>query len=349
MLVVGKSKTPLLEIVKKHSSSCYYAYSLVIFQLLFLTVNFNSDHYNIYTSEETALKLHKIFIAAFAVGAPLLYEFALDQSLAWWYPKYSKALSDHRMADMLIIASLFVTGIIGLLSSKFTLEFAYIIVGLGQCLLLCGLYGRLLSLSHAKWSISVCALLVSVYAASQVLTVHHIRDCGIRHCIDRKYLIIGIALDALCLALHLYFSKHLFIRSDRVAVNTKTDDQQFIPKYSQMLNVAIIAAYLLSRLIFLSIEVSEHGFSTQLLVCKLFLLICIAVVAGALPGRIVRLGITSLKVRRYRFLFTLQPKITLWSSNMCVSMLLCVAQSEMEYKETFVRYISHEIRYIWRT
>lgn len=274
---------------------CYYAFSLAVFQLLFSTANIGPN-LHVHGHGELYEELTHTFVAAFGVSSPMLYEFALDQFLAWYNPKYRQTLSNNRLADVIVISSIFVPGLAYLIVGQLSLYFAHLIVSLGSCLLMCGLYGRLLSLFNVKWGFTRCAVLLGIFAASQIMSVHFVRISGGKYTFQHTNLSIALALKAACLILHMYSSRHMFLRSSSVEAAPGKADDQVVAKYSQMITAAIIAVYLAAQLVILSTFATHGSFGSCLVQFDLCLLIAIAVVAGAKPGRIVRFSMMTLQV-----------------------------------------------------
>ena len=276
---------------------------------MFTTTNYTSSSYNIHRNSPISNGLRAKFIGAFAVSLPLMFDFVLDQCIGARSAKYFETIKTHRFADFLIISSVFLTGVVVIFGSEYTVEFLYSIVGCGQCLAMCGLYGRLIVLSKGKWNAANCSVLMSFFMLSELFLVHQVKDCGIGggSCFSMTYFFLSIIANAVNLVLHFYMCSLslLSFRRNKIVESKpaeKAKPDVYLTKYACMLTSTLIMLFLAVRLILLCVvgfrKLEDTQDARELTGGNLMVLLVVAIIAASLPGRVVRLGIMNLKVGR---------------------------------------------------
>mmetsp|Transcript_24831 Transcript_24831/g.41380 ORF Transcript_24831/g.41380 Transcript_24831/m.41380 type:complete len:896 (-) Transcript_24831:188-2875(-) len=303
----------------------YFCATIIPLYLVFLTFVRQFGHHQITVNEEKDHVTWILFTASFSVSIPLLYRFVVDQAVET-YSEGWKAISTSQIADGFSSLSLFVTGCIFISNKAYTTDFLHVILSHGEGLLVCGMYGRLLAHSEQIWCPKTCWVLALLFILSDLLMVHHIRQCKeddgeMNYCTNRSLAMASMIVTTITIQFHIFFIYRFFARARKVnTVSELKGDKvnKVMAKYSTLAMMALILLFLVGHLgsavfDYVNGDNSNSSHTIEALRFELILFSVSAMIASILPCNLMYIG-----------------RIT--------------GKAEIDAKETFLRYISHEIR-----
>jgi signal transduction histidine kinase len=250
---------------------------------------------DVYTNQQVSTRINSIFVAVFAVSAPLIFDSIVDLFLCRRYANYQKALGVHYFADFLINISIFASGVTILISSRFSVQFLLAIVCYGQSLAVIGLLGRLFVLD-CRIGTELLYGVFCFFVVSQVLLVRQYDVCRyLESCSSQVYLPVAVGCNFACLVLLALSLQSYVIRplkilhSNSDTVAPPSMKRSLTEKYAIGLNCSILSGLLLLHLLSLCLAWGDGLSRADIVFYNLIVHLVAVILAVALPKHIHRL------------------------------------------------------------
>lgn len=287
----------------------FYLTTLVIslVNLVPIIVGTNSYAWNVSVSPS----LWIVLVVSALMTLPLIAEFLLDVVVTNFYSVNELQLVEHRFGQILLLVSLFLPGLVNVFRQNVLLDAC--LVSICQAFSVISVYGTLLASKCSKWELLQSLSVSCVFIASQIGMLFSFVHCDMNECqVNPVSVKVSLFLTALCLVMHVFFSRRFLLevinaRAEGKSMNWATDDVVGVVFQT------ILFVYYVVNIVLLAGTLRSGTTVDYIMMVKAIKQLVLGFTAIIIPGRIIRNNF--IQIRR-----------------------------DMENKETFMRYITHEIR-----